>query len=124
MNKRQTGSEYEQKAAQYLQAKGVHVLELNYRNRTGEIDLIARDGDYLVFVEVKYRKDTRKGAPEEAVNYRKRQNICHVADYYRMTHGISEFTPIRYDVIAFCSDEVIWHPVSYTHLTLPTNSRV
>ena len=45
MNKRQTGSEYEQKAAQYLQAKGVHVLELNYRNRKGEIDLIARDGD-------------------------------------------------------------------------------
>lgn len=116
MNKRQTGSEYEQKAAQYLQAKGVHVLELNYRNRTGEIDLIARDGDYLVFVEVKYRKDTRKGVPEEAVNYRKRQNICHVADYYRMTHGISEFTPIRYDVIAFCSDEVIWHQNAFEHV--------
>ena len=44
MNRRQTGSEYEQKAAQYLQAKGVYVLELNYRNRKGEIDLIARDG--------------------------------------------------------------------------------
>ncbi len=116
MNKRQTGSEYEQKAAQYLQAKGVHVLELNYRNRKGEIDMIARDGDYLVFVEVKYRKDTRKGAPEETVNYRKRQNICHVADYYRMTHGISEFTPIRYDVIAFCSDEVIWHQNAFEHV--------
>ena len=116
MNKRQTGSEYEQKAAQYLQAKGVHVLELNYRNRKGEIDLIARDGDYLVFIEVKYRKDTRKGALEEAVNYRKRQNICHVADYYRMTHGISEFTPIRYDVIAFCSDEVIWHQNAFEHV--------
>ncbi len=116
MNKRQTGSEYEQKAAQYLQAKGVHVLELNYRNRKGEIDLIACDGDYLVFVEVKYRKDTRKGAPEEAVNYRKRQNICLVADYYRMTHGISEFTPIRYDVIAFCSDEVIWHQNAFEHV--------
>ncbi len=116
MNKRQTGSEYEQKAAQYLQAKGVHVLELNYRNRKGEIDLIARDGDYLVFVEVKYRKDARKGAPEEAVNYRKRQNISHVADYYRMTHGISEFTPIRYDVIAFCSDEVIWHQNAFEHV--------
>ena len=74
MNKRQTGSEYEQKAAQYLQAKGVHVLELNYRN------------------------------------------ICHVADYYRMTHGISEFTPIRYDVIAFCSDEVIWHQNAFEHV--------
>lgn len=97
MNRRQTGSEYEQKAAQYLQANGVHVLELNYRNRKGEIDLIAHDGDYLVFVEVKYRKDTCKGAPEEAVNYRKRQNICRVADYYRMTHGIGEFTPIRYE---------------------------
>ncbi len=116
MNRRQTGSEYEQKAAQYLQANGVHVLELNYRNRKGEIDLIAHDGDYLVFVEVKYRKDTCKGAPEEAVNYRKRQNICRVADYYRMTHGISEFTPIRYDVIAFCSDEVIWHQNAFEHV--------
>ena len=116
MNRRQTGSEYEQKAAQYLQDKGVHVLELNYRNRKGEIDLIACDGDYLVFVEVKYRKDARKGAPEEAVNYRKRQNICRVADYYRMTHGIGEFTPIRYDVIAFCADEVIWHQNAFEHV--------
>ena len=116
MNRRQTGSEYEQKAAQYLQAKGVHVLELNYRNRKGEIDLIAHDGDYLVFVEVKYRKDTCKGAPEEAVNYRKRQNICRVADYYRMTHGISEFTPIRYDVIAFYADKVIWHQNAFEHV--------
>lgn len=116
MNRRQTGSEYEQKAAQYLQAKGVQVLELNYRNRKGEIDLIAHDGDYLVFVEVKYRKDTCKGVPEEAVNYRKRQNICRVADYYRMTHGIGEFTPIRYDVIAFYADEVIWHQNAFEHV--------
>ena len=116
MNRRQTGSEYEQKAAQYLQAKGVQVLELNYRNRKGEIDLIAHDGDYLVFVEVKYRKDTCKGAPEEAVNYRKKQNICRVADYYRMTHGIGEFTPIRYDVIAFYADEVIWHQNAFEHV--------
>lgn len=116
MNRRQTGSEYEQKAAQYLQANGVHVLELNYRNRKDEIDLIAHDGDYLVFVEVKYRKDTCKGAPEEAVNYRKRQNICRVADYYRMTHGIGEFTPIRYDVIAFYADEVIWHQNAFEHV--------
>ena len=116
MNKRQTGSKYEQKAVQYLQAKGVHVLELNYRNRKCEIDLIAHDGDYMVFVEVKYRKDTCKGAPEEAVNYRKKQNICRVADYYRMTHGIGEFTPIRYDVIAFYADEVIWHQNAFEHV--------
>ena len=85
MNKRQTGSEYEKRAAQYLQDKGVRVLELNYRNRKGEIDLIAQDGEYLVFVEVKYRKDSKKGSPEEAVNYRKRQNICFVV---MRSHGI------------------------------------
>ena len=116
MNKRQTGSEYERRAAQFLESKGVRVLEVNYRNRKGEIDHIARDREYLVFVEVKYRKNVQKGSPEEAVNYKKRQNICRVADYYRMTHGIGEFTPIRYDVIAFYAEEPVWHQNAFEHV--------
>ena len=60
-NKRMEGSRYEKLAARYLEQKGMDILELNYRCRTGEIDIIARDGEYLVFVEVKYRKTKRAG---------------------------------------------------------------
>ena len=52
MNKRKTGTEYEELAARWLTGKGFKILEKNYRCRIGEIDLIARDGRYLVFVEV------------------------------------------------------------------------
>ncbi len=54
-NKRQTGAAYEEQAARFLLEQGYQILERNYRCRQGEIDVIARDGSYLVFVEVKYR---------------------------------------------------------------------
>ena len=60
-NTRSTGSCYERKAADYLKQQGLFILRYNYRCRFGEIDLIARDGEYLVFVEVKYRKDNSSG---------------------------------------------------------------
>ena len=63
MNNRRTGSEYEARAAEYLTANGYRILERNFRCRQGEIDLIAQDGSYLVFVEVKYRSSlARRGA--------------------------------------------------------------
>ena len=58
MNTREKGAAYEQIAAQYLQKHGITIVERNYRNRRGEIDLIGKDGDYTVFIEVKYRKDS------------------------------------------------------------------
>ena len=57
-NKRQVGTEKETLAAEYLEKKGYFIIEKNYRVRQGEIDLIARDGVCIVFVEVKYREDT------------------------------------------------------------------
>ena len=54
MNKRKTGQEQEVKAACFLKTQGYQILERNYRCKKGEIDLIAREGQYLVFVEVKY----------------------------------------------------------------------
>ena len=50
-----TGAEYEQKAGAYLEEQGYEILEYNFRCRAGEIDIVARDGEYLVFCEVKYR---------------------------------------------------------------------
>ena len=68
MNNRETGSRFENEAASFFIEKGYEILERNYRRKTGEIDLIVTDHKYLVFVEVKYRKSTQKGFPEEAVD--------------------------------------------------------
>lgn len=116
MNTRKKGEEYEQKAQQYLKSQGVRIIESNYRNRQGEIDIIGRDGEYLVFFEVKYRRDNEKGNPEEAVTYSKQRKICQVADYYRMFHGIGDFTPVRYDVIAICGNELKWYRNAFEHI--------
>ena len=70
-NKRAVGSRYEEETAAFLQKNGYRILEKNFRDRRGEIDLIAKDGRTLVFVEVKYRKNARNGYPEEAVDTRK-----------------------------------------------------
>ena len=83
MNTRQTGNVYEQMAADYLEKQGMRILERNFRRgRNGEIDIIGRDGKYLVFVEVKYRSGDEKGNAAEAVTTAKQRTICRVADYY------------------------------------------
>lgn len=105
-NRRRTGAEYEQKALKYLEGQGYRILQRNYRCRLGEIDLIAWDRGTLVFVEVKYRRSEAFGSPEEAVDARKQYRICRVADYYRMTHKVSEECPCRFDVAAIEGKEI------------------
>ena len=104
MNTRSTGTEYENKAAGYLESKGYRIIEKNYRCRYGEIDLVARDGDYFVFVEVKYRKDAAAGDPLEAVDYRKQKKICMTAANFIMRRHLTLETPIRFDVVAILGD--------------------
>ncbi len=116
MNTRKKGAEYEQMAAGYLQRRGVKILECNYRNRRGEIDLIGRDGAYTVFFEVKYRRTAQKGTPAQAVHYTKQKTICRVADYYRMTHGMGEFSAVRYDVVAIEGEEITWYKNAFSHI--------
>ena len=105
-NKRQIGSNYEQKAVQYLLENGYTILEQNYRNRSGEIDIIARKKGVLVFLEVKYRTTSSYGSPLEAVNWRKQNQIRKVAQFYLMCHRLSEWTPCRFDVIAFVGEKI------------------
>ena len=100
MNKRAVGSAYEKAAGVYLETQGYQILEYNFRNRQGEIDIVARDGRCLVFAEVKYRKDERSGDPLEAVNLKKQRSICRTARYYLMTHHMGMDTPCRFDVVA------------------------
>lgn len=107
-NKRETGSRYEQEAALYLKNQGLTILEQNFHSREGEIDLIARDGRYLVFVEVKYRKNAAKGDPAEAVDYYKQRHIRRTAQYYLYSHRYGEDTPCRFDVISILGSDIRW----------------
>ena len=81
-----------------LEQMGYEILQFNYRCRLGEIDLIAKDGAYYVFCEVKYRADERKGSPLEAVDARKQQKIFRTAMYY-LTEQQLEDVPCRFDVV-------------------------
>lgn len=115
MNKRKVGADKEALAAVFLEKQGVLILERNYRNRSGEIDLIGRDGEYLVFCEVKYRHNAGMGHPEEAVGYGKQRQICRVADYYRCVRHLSAQTAVRYDVIAIEGEQVRWVRNAFPH---------
>ena len=93
MNNRAIGTDYEKRACEFLETQGFSVLERNFRCRQGEIDIIARDGTYLVFVEVKYRKTAGSGSPLSAVDFRKQKKISRVALYYLTKNGLPETTP-------------------------------
>lgn len=106
VNKRQTGTSYEIKAEEYLMQRGYKILERNFRNRSGEIDIIAKDGEYFCFIEVKYRTTNNYGNPLEAVDFRKQNQIRKVANYYLMKNKLNEWTPCRFDVIGFVGEEM------------------
>ncbi len=89
----------ERLAAEELTRQGYSIVERNFRCRYGEIDLIAEEGDDLVFVEVKTRRGSVYGLPEEAVTPRKQQKIVQVATYYLDLHACSERS-WRIDVVA------------------------
>lgn len=106
MNKRMLGTTYEKLAGAFLEQLGYEIMEYNFRCRLGEIDIIARDGEYLVFAEVKYRKTAEYGSPALAVNRKKQQTISRVAAFYCYTNGIGETAPCRFDVISVCGKEI------------------
>lgn len=106
MNKRQIGKEYETRTIQYMKGQGMEILERNYHCRQGEVDIVARENSYLLFVEVKYRKDLQKGYPAEAVTPAKQKRIRQVAWYYLYEHHMPEETPVRFDVAAILGKEM------------------
>lgn len=112
-NDREIGSIYEEKACEYLKNKGLQIVERNFRVRQGEIDIVARDKGTLVFAEVKYRKDSFAGLPQEAVTYKKQKQISRVALFYLSFHRLPLSTPCRFDVVAICKDEVCWIPNAF-----------
>lgn len=107
INTRRIGTAHERQTETFLKEKGYRIVARNYRCRSGEIDLIARDGECLVFVEVRYRTDTGKGHPLETVDTRKQRRICKVSDVYRYHNHIGTDEPVRYDVVAVLGDELV-----------------
>lgn len=100
MKTHRLGQEGEHIAEEYLRTLGYHIVARNFRfGRHGEIDVIAYDGDTLVFIEVKYRRSRTYGTPEEAVGQRKRYQLRRIAEgfLYAHPHPASAY---RFDVIA------------------------
>lgn len=88
----------ERHAARFLRACGLRVLERNYRTTLGELDLIARDADTLVFVEVRTRADDGAVSPLETVDARKQQQLVRLARAYLRRHRLADI-PCRFDVV-------------------------
>lgn len=98
---RQRGAEGEEWARRYLEGKGFVFERRNFRTRDGEIDLIMREGDTLVFVEVKLRTTVRFGHGSEAVTPAKQRTIRKVATAYLQRYGYVASAPsVRFDVIS------------------------
>jgi putative endonuclease len=94
-----TGRYGEELAARYLVRRGYRIVVQNYRVPCGEVDIIAQDGEVLVFVEVKTRTGQGFGAPAEAVTYRKRQQISKAALTYLGQQRLLD-RPARFDVVS------------------------
>ena len=97
--KRRLGPEGEEIARRYLVGRGMEIVEMNYRFDRAEVDIIAREGETLVFCEVKTRDNDEFGPPEYAVTTRKQRQIRKAAEGYLYDHEIKE-QECRFDVVA------------------------
>ena len=97
--RRITGTKGEEAAARFLTRSGYAILDKNIRTRAGEIDLVAKEGNTLVFVEVKTRRDAEGDPPQAAVNARKQNRLGRLAQGYLKLKRIRQ-TPCRFDVVS------------------------
>ena len=104
-NRRRTGTKYEKIAGEFLEKQGYRILEYNFRCRYAEIDIVAKDGEYLVFCEVKFRKTGGLSAALEAVSVPKQMRLSGAAVYYLMKNGCTEI-PCRFDVIGIAGNKI------------------
>lgn len=105
------GNRAEKAAEDYLIAAGLITITRNYRCKQGEIDLIMREGNQLVFVEVRYRKNAIYGSALETVNYSKRKKIIAATQHYLLANSVSN--AIRFDVVGITGDDIQWIPSAF-----------
>lgn len=99
-HKQQTGRLGEDLAAEYLRAKGYRLLERNCRTPFGELDIIARDGQTIVFVEVRTCRTADFIEPAESVGRRKKEHLIKAAKYWLLAKELNNETALRFDLIA------------------------
>jgi len=95
----QAGAEGEDIACRHLAGLGYTILARNFRCRSGEVDVVAREGDVTVFVEVKHRRGAAHGAGYESVTFGKRRRIVRAARLFAAARGLTE-SPLRFDVVS------------------------
>ena len=96
--RKQLGAKGEKLAVEFLESQGYSIIEKNFRNYLGEIDIIAKDKDTICFIEVKTRKSDRYDSPFEAVSRRKQTQIIRVAlSYLQKTRQMD--SKVRFDVV-------------------------
>jgi putative endonuclease len=109
-----SGKSAEEFAYAYLKKQGLKFVARNYTCRFGEIDLIMQDKEFLIFVEVRYRKNKDFGGSLESVNFHKQKKILRAASCYLQEKNLFEKVPVRFDVVGITAaqihlpDEVQW----------------
>jgi len=104
----QKGKNGEKEAKDYLVEKGYKILEVNYRNQVGEIDIVAAEGNTLVFVEVKMKTDDKYGLPEEMITQHKLRQVRRVAEIYLLFNPKikTEYPKQRIDAVCIVDDQI------------------
>lgn len=101
--RKKLGNRGERIAASFLRKQGCQIIEKNYHSFLGEIDIVAKEGESIVFVEVKTRRSTDFGLPEEALSYDKRRRLSKLALNY-LAHRRIEGSNCRFDVVSILMD--------------------
>ncbi|MGU0055689.1 YraN family protein [Enterobacter hormaechei] len=109
LSRKQTGDAWELKARRWLEGKGLRFVAANVRGRGGEIDLIMKDGQTIVFVEVRYRQSSRFGGAAASVTLAKQQKLLQTAHLWLARHnGSFDTVDCRFDVVAFTGNAIDW----------------
>ncbi|MEO8400485.1 MAG: YraN family protein [Gammaproteobacteria bacterium] len=112
--KKKTGQLAEQKAYLFLRAQGLELIAKNYSCARGEIDLIMRDGQDIVFVEVRSRKQADYGDAIESVTVSKQKKILHTSMHFLQQRNWLNKVNWRFDVIGICHDDLEWIKDAFT----------
>lgn len=107
MNSCEKGNKYELKSIEKLISENYIILEKNYRNRHGEIDIIAKKDSEIIFVEVKYRKNKNFGYGYEAVDKKKLLKIFNMAQTYIKEKNLISYR-LRFDCMSYLGDNLYW----------------
>jgi len=114
VHRKKLGNLAEQRACQFLQAQGLELITQNYRTKCGEIDLIMRDSEEIVFVEVRSRAKNDYGTPIESINKNKQQKMIKTSLIFLQQRNWLDKVNCRFDVIGVSHDNLEWIQDAFT----------